>query len=362
MVLLAVAGSAAGQTELVLEDSTSPDGWSLDGELLVWWLRSGRLPPLVTTGPETSQGILGRPGVIVAYGDEKIDTNRHLGARVVLHRWLLDEQTLGIRAGFFFLERNSRNFQAESPGTQLLARPFFNVATGDLDSEVLAGQAGGQLRTGGFDGLSKIELFGEEAALSVPVLVLEAGRLDLLTGAYCLQLRERLDLKASSRVPAAASLFGVEDRFRVHDRFYGGQLGVTGEWAAGRWFVQGRGVLALGGTERVAKTRAERVFHTPAIRQETPLGFLVQPSNLGSFRDTKADVVFEVGASVGCQVTESLRVHLGYTLIRWENTIRAGDQIDLVIDPNQTTPRPAMPFREDYFWAQGVNGGVEIRW
>ncbi len=361
LLLLLPVGPAFGQAVPsepgLLESADRPPAWNVRGELLVWWLRSGRLPPLVTTGPEASAGVLGRPGVLAVYGDENIDTNRHLGTRLTLQRWLDEEQNLGLKAGFFFVERNSRNFQAESPGTLLLARPFFNAATGDLDAAILAGQAGTQpLRAGGFDGLSKIELFGEEAALVAALVVSEQARLDFSAGAYFLQMRERLDLKASHRVPADASLLGVADRFRVHDRFYGGQVGLVGEAFLGGFFLQGRGLIAFGANERVLKTRADSVAQTPAQRLETPLGFLVQPSNLGSFRDTTPDVVFEVGANLGYEVTASLRVYAGYTLIRWQNTIRAGDQID------PTLPRPGVPFRQDYFWAQGVNCGLELRW
>jgi hypothetical protein len=52
----------------------------------------------------------------------------------------------------------------------------------------------------------------------------------------------------------------------------------------------------------------------------------------------------------------------------WDSPIRSGDQVDQVVNPSQFTgslvgpAAPGVPFREDFFWAQGVNLGVEFRW
>jgi hypothetical protein len=333
-------------------------------ELLVWWLRSGQLPPIITSGPDGSEGVLGEPGTRIAYGDEKIDTNRHLGMRLILDYPLND--SLSLRSSFFVVERNSRNFDVKSDGSLLVARPYLDANTGSPASVVLAGTTPQGIRTGGFDGLSKIELFGEELGLTAPLFIGEQNHLRFLAGAYLLQMRERLDFKGVSHLPSEASLFGDTDRVRVHDRFYGVQLGLESEHKLGALFLELRGKVAFGPTERVLKLRGEHVEHTPLEREESPFGFLVLPSNRGTYRDDEWSIVCQFGVNGGYCLADWCRVYLGYTLIRWSNTIRAGDQLDTTLDFDQRAgepgERPRVRLQPDYFWTMGINCGVEIRW
>jgi hypothetical protein len=94
----------------------------------------------------------------------------------------------------------------------------------------------------------------------------------------------------------------------------------------------------------------------------------VLPSNPGTFTHTAVNGVFEVNANLGCQLTRHWRFLVGYTLLLWDKPIRAGDQVDLVVNPTQLAgplvgpARPSIPFKEDFFWAQGLNTGLELRW
>ena len=50
-----------------------------EAEYLLWWLREGRVPPLLTTGPAssaTSPGILGGQDTRILYGNGRLET-RH---------------------------------------------------------------------------------------------------------------------------------------------------------------------------------------------------------------------------------------------------------------------------------------------
>ena len=51
--------------------------WVYGGvEYIFWWLREGRLPPMLTTSSQASQGILGRPDTTLLYGGDRLET-RH---------------------------------------------------------------------------------------------------------------------------------------------------------------------------------------------------------------------------------------------------------------------------------------------
>jgi len=62
-------------------------------------------------------------------------------------------------------------------------------------------------------------------------------------------------------------------------------------------------------------------------------------------------------------------------VLYWTNVVRPGQQIDRSLDEAQipnfdtlgpgspsTLGRPAVPFRQSDFWAQGLNLGVEFRY
>jgi hypothetical protein len=193
--------------------------------------------------------------------------------------------------------------------------------------------------------------------------------LDLLAGAHFLQMRDRLDLTATGRLlPGELILYGETDHYRADNQFYGGQAGLRGEYTCGPWFVNLRGTVALGGTEQTIRTFGDRLVQSPTSREVEPFGLYVLPSNTGRFVRTEFDAVYEAGANLGYQLTRHLRISTGYTLLLWSNPIRAGDQVDLLVNPTQLThalvgpARPTIPFRTDFFWAQGANVGLEICW
>jgi hypothetical protein len=350
------------------EPATGPmEGrWYGRVEYVLWWLREGRLPPTLTTGSAVSQGVLGQDSTRVLYGGDRLETrhgDRFNGIRFALGWWLDPDHSLAVEGGGFFLERDSTYFKAVSSGDTLLARPYINGLTGAPASEVIAGPGPQGTLAGGFNGYSRVELFGEEINLVAPLLEDGAFRLDVLAGARFLQMRDRTDLTSAGRLlPDRATLFGLTDHLRTDDHFYGGQAGLRAEVRRGRWSLDMRSTVALGGTEQIVRAFGDRTFQTPLVKVVLPYGLAVQPGNTGTFHDADCDVVYEVGINAAYQLTRYVRVLAGYTFLGWASPIRSGDQIDLVVNPRQAPGRPAIPFREDFFWAQGVNAGIDVRW
>jgi hypothetical protein len=346
--------------------------WIFGGEYLIWWLREGHLPTALTTSSVASQGLLGQPDTRILYGDDRIETrhgDRFVGGRVTLGYWFNTEQTLGIEGDAVFLERDSTYFSTSSDGSVLLARPYFNALDGSPQSIVIAGMGPRGLLSGGFNGYSRIELFTQQLNLVTPLFDSPGVRLELLAGARFLQMRDRTDLTASSKVlPQGAVVLGLADHLRAHDFFYGGQLGIRGEVTRGRWFVNARAEFALGGNDEQERNFGQTLFASPFQRISQPFGLAVQPSNSGTFDRTVVNGVYEVGLNAGCRFWGDNRLFVGYTLLMWDSPIRAGDQVDLGVNPTQLSgplvgpARPSVPFREDFFWAQGVNIGLEFRW
>jgi hypothetical protein len=348
------------------------DRLDIDVEYLLWWLREGRVPPLLTTNSAASAGILGRPDTRVLYGDSRLQTrhgDQFNGTRVGLGYWLDEGRTIGVEGSAFFLERDSTYFKAVSDGSQVLARPYVNALDGSQASEIISGAGPLGPRNGGFVGYSRVELFGEEINAKAVVCSGDAGRLELLAGAHFLQMRDRVDLTATGHLLADPStLLGLTDHFRVEDRFWGGQVGLRGEWARGPWQLSVTGEAAPGVTDTTVRAFGDRTFQTPAVKVVTPYGLAVGPSNAGRFGHTEFDVVTQVVVNAGYQLTRRVCVFTGYTCLYWADPLRAGDQIDLFVNPSLTTSsphgpsRPAIPFRSDGFWAQGWNVGLRLIW
>src|SRR5690349_18473115 len=56
----------------------------VSGEYVLWWLRSGRLPPLVTTSSPASAGVLGRPDTVILFGGGSTNDSARSGVRVAM--------------------------------------------------------------------------------------------------------------------------------------------------------------------------------------------------------------------------------------------------------------------------------------
>ncbi|HZU37938.1 MAG TPA: BBP7 family outer membrane beta-barrel protein [Gemmataceae bacterium] len=365
--------SATEDSILTPADSANVlDPWYASSEFILWWLREGHVPPLLTTSSFASAGRLGEADTRVLYGEDSLQTrhgDRFNGVRLTLGYALDAEGSWAVEGRAFLLERDSTYYKTVSNGDVLLARPYINALTGLPDSEVIAGPIPQGLRTGGFVGYSRVELFGEEANLVAELASSPSARLDLLVGAHFLQMRDRLDLTATGRLlPDQTTLFGLTDHLHVHDCFYGGQTGLRGEFVRGRWFVNVQATVALGGTVQTIEAYGDRTYQTPQQKIVQPFGLAVLPSNRGTFGQTDFDVVAETGVNVGYQLTQWLRTWVGYNFLYWNNPIRAGDQVDVVVNPTQLQgplvgpARPTVPFHEATFWAQGLTAGVEFRW
>lgn len=345
------------------------DHFQFEIDYILWWLREGRTPPLLTTSSAGSAGILGQPDTHVLYGGDRLETrhgDRFNGLRPALGYWFDDQHTCGIEASAFFLERDSTYFKALSDGTQPLARPLI-APDGASTSFLLAGPlpAGGELfagnavtgtLNGGFVGYSRVELFGEEVNLTTRLLAGNQGRLELLCGAHFLQMRDRIDLTSTGHpVADPATLVGLTDHFRVANEFYGGQVGLRAERVYRRWCLSVTGEVAPGATQTNVRAFGSQTYQTPFTRVVTPYGLAVQPSNAVSFSHSEFDVVSELDVNVQCRLTGWAKLFTGYTFLYWARCVRAGDQIEL-------SSTPSIPFRTDAFWAQGLNAGMEFTW
>jgi hypothetical protein len=360
-------------------------------EYLFWWTKAAGGPPLVTTSPPGTDGVL--PGAAVLLTASDLDRQYRQGARFGLVFWFDDCASCGFDGRYFFTGERVSRLAASSDQFPNLFRPFFAVNAvpplglpGEFSEQVTrAGETVGSVQA-----RDRSRFWGAEANYRDNLCCWHdctgGLRADLLVGFRYLNLREDLSviedftrLVPNPNFPdeVAGTRVIIRDRFFTNNDFYGGQLGTAVEYRRDRWTLDLRATVALGTTHQQLKIAGDQTRFIPG---QQPLvlagGLLALDSNIGKSSRDEFTVVPEVGLTVGYQVTDHLRAFVGYNFLYWSNVIRPGDQIDRAIDvtrvprfvpPNAPVPpaaevRPAVLFNSTDFWAQGVNLGMEYRW
>lgn len=391
------APSVAGNATYFGSSSYAGSGnrvWVSAG-LMVWGLKAGHTPPLVTSGTSTVYG-----------GNQNNDTR--LGGQFTVGAWLNPGQTKGIQGSYFFLNGPSENFSTSSPGAPVLARPFTNAITGLPDSQlisfpgVISGTAvvstSSQFQGAQLNGICNLCCSCPTSCCSTGCCQTGCGqtggylagypsqtgyRMDMIGGVQYLSLNESLVITENLLILPTApppfvpgSTVMVTDRFETRNNFYGGQIGMRGEWYRGAWFVNSTSQVGLGNTHQEVHISGSTVFTSPppaSVSVTQPGGLLALPTNIGNYSRDQFTVVPQIGINVGRQLTNHVRVYVGYTSIYWSSVVRPGDQIDPVINttqlPTPTGPgtlvgpaRPAFAFHDSGLWAHGINAGVQFGW
>jgi hypothetical protein len=358
----------------------SPKLW-LTGEYIDWRFRGAHVPPLVTTGPAGSGGTLGEPGVAVVYGGHDHESEWRPGFRVRGGTWL--DNGAGLDLGFFYLRPTKTSFVMGSNGDPGIYRPFFNTATGAEDAALVAfvDPTLGPIVRGTATVLTNTQLYGGEANYRAGWNTGLGGRFDSLVGLRYARLDDKLTITSdvTTEIAAGAAPAGtaitVIDKFHTLNQFYGGQVGLVGEWQMGNMTFGLRGTVAAGANTQRVEIDGSSVASAPGFGPiRSAGGVLALPSNSGTHDRTVFSLLSEAGATVGYQVGEHLRVFGGYNVMSWTNAARAGEQINRHVNgtfiPDPTTgtaagsgfPNPTFNHHESSFWVHGWTGGVEWRW
>jgi hypothetical protein len=340
----------------------------VSGEYLMWWLKRSPAPPLLTgsLGAGGAAGTLADPGGRILFGDGGgINTDTHSGARFTAGYWFDDEQCYAVEGSFFFLGQRGVHLFAGSNGEPGLYRPFFSP-TGAAEAEEVGGPSPPRVGLVRADVDSR--LWGAEVDFRHNLWCGPVWRLDLLEGLRFVGLDESLqvaELRTDLTSPPSGPVL-VEDRFRTSNRFYGAQVGALSEFHFDCWYIDVTGKVALGSVHQVADINGVSSVNGAPISG----GLLAQSTNIGHYGRQRFAVVPEVGLNVGYQITDALRVYVGYNFLYMSSVARPGDQIDQVVSRPTIPPagrlppgsRPLFAFHGTDFWAHGVNFGLEFRY
>jgi len=361
--------------------------FTVEPDFALWFLANSRTSFPVATSQAAS--ILG------SLGDAEHGKNEPVsGGRLTLGYWLIEEnkwvtggiRDLGVEARFFFVGQRSVDFQNDVSPT--IVRPFFDVNARQDSGFVVAAPG---VATGSITAHAKVDIWGAETNVwksvdhdypgTVSALSLMGG-FRFLSADHQLQIGSfssyNPNLPATSAFfPLAGNSLAVLDSFTVHNRFYGGQVGVAGQtWLAPWVLLQGTLKLAVGVTNEDLNIEGSqlRTFANGQTQAFTG-GVLALPSNSGHSTRDKFAQVPEAEIKLSSRVTNHVTLSGGFSALYWSRIARAAQQIDREIDVTQipnfplsagTLPtnlaRPSVPYRQSDLWVLGISLGVEINW
>jgi len=335
-------------------------------DYLLWWMKKGGIPALVTHGDpnDTPTGALGQPGTILLLGNQGFGADPFSGGRFTLGYWFDCDRTCGLETSFFFLQQRSTTFGVSSSGgtgTGSLNIPFFNSDGGFED----ANQVGLEGTQAGAIAVRLTQrLLGSELNLRLAGPAGDTCRLSWIGGFRFIDLQESLDLQAgASALPLAAGIStGFEDSFATRNRIYGGQIGAEAEFLQNGFSLTVCGKVALGVNDEAVNINGTTVNIDPVNGTViAPGGLFSGPSNLGNHERTRFVAAPEADLKLGYQIAHNLTATVGYSFLYLSDVVRPGDQIDRVVS-FQSNGRPSVLFRSSDFWSQGVNVGLQFRY
>lgn len=357
-------------------------GW-IRADYLLWWTDGMRTPPLVTTSPngtaQAAAGVLDQDTTTL-FGGDLLTANRS-GGRIRFGKWLGQGRCVGVEGEYFGLGDINDNFVGNSTGNPILARPFFNALTNAEDSELIAfpgvvsgtinADAQGSLQSAGVRMLWNLCQSG--TPIDLCTVERNESRLDLLLGYRFLRLDESLQIREqlTSQLTSEPGTFDITDRFATRNTFHGAEIGLSRTESYRCWTLDMLLKVAFGGVRESVSINGDTIINDGTGPQAFTGGLLAQQTNIGEYSRDRFALIPEVGVTIGYQLTPCWQANFGYSLIYWDRTVRAGDQIDRTVNPNLLPPvvdplsgplRPAFAFQENSFWAQGMSFGMTYVW
>lgn len=363
-------------------------GLYVRGEYLLWETRGMNLPALVTTSPDgTDQndaGVLGVDGTEILFGGETINSDVRSGGKLTVGWWFDPCRRLGVEGDYFSLGEESSDFRRSSDGSTILARPFYDIVTGEENSSLAAfddlirGEIAAQAETN-FHGAGVRAIYnlccgdgtGTSCITCCPVPT--GYRFDAIVGYRFLRLDDSIGIveQSTSLDSALPGSFLIRDLFETENEFHGVDMGTSFSWCKGCFSLDLLSKVALGNTRSRTRIAGSTTITEDGTSETFSGGILAQRTNIGEYSADEFAVVPELGVTVGYQLNPCWRATLGYSFIYWSRVGRAGDQIDRDVNPDLFPPeqtavsthlRPDFEQRYSDFWAQGMTVGLEGSW
>ena len=330
------------------------DAW-VRVEYLGWWKQGMDLPPLVTTNP-TADPTLEDADTTILFGDDTVNKDATSGGRSTIGIWADSCHLRGLEFTYMGLGSETTSFHASGDDYDILGRPFFNIQDRSADASLINSTT--PANTGWVNVTAETTFQGTELLYRRVTRRSPSSQVDLLLGWRWLQLEDDL-LIAQSVTQAGVGTVALSDRFDTENNFHGAECGIEfSQPLSYCWTFELLGKLAIGGTHSSVLIDGQQT-------SDADQGLLALDSNSGTHSRNSFSAVTEIGLSMKRRFQCGVEATFRYTLVYWGDVTRAGDQIDLDVDPRQIPPspqsgtHPALLMDTTDFWAQGLHIGLE---
>ncbi len=344
----------------------------LGAEWIYWRLDGNRLPPLVTDGPATppqaNVARLDDSGTRILSGGDTVNDSWRSGFRVFGGYWIDCCRTCGIGVDFFDVGNDPYKFTSEPDPNRVVGRPFFNTELGQDDVEFVSvpNELDGTVHVSSNDDFKGAGItFNRQLWRCCDPCSCSSGELNFLGGYRFYQydtsltITENLTVLPGTTTPLVpGTTFFVQDRFRTHNEFNGGEIGFQGCFNHSCWLIDGTAKVALGEQHRTVTVNGQTITVVPGGGSATADGGLLTSglTNIGRYDDSDFAIIPEFRLGVGAQLTHYCSVRVGYNLIVWNDVARAASHLPpgLQVDPRNLPPVQAGGGPEPEF--PGIHG------
>lgn len=357
-------------------------------EYLHTWLQGRGLPPLVSTSPPGTDGIV--PGADILFGGGNVSGNRQAAGRLSFGGWFDPSERLGAGGRFFGIQTETIRFHAASDdvGRPLLARPIFQTwpgAPGGVGPGALVvtdNQRGLPPRdlSGRIDVVTHTDVLGAEGYLRYLLYCEPGRRLDLIGGYQFSRVDDSLQIDQETDFTPAIPFaqFAATDLFATKNKFHGGQIGLLGEFGQGPVILSLLAKAALGNMNEVVQIHGQSsVIDAGGATTRFNGGILALPTNMGTYSQDKFAWIPEAEVKLTFKLTQNLEASVGYDFMYWSTLALAGDQIETspqglpMVNTSQWFGgdleesgglHPALDrIKESSLWLHGLSVGITLR-
>ncbi|TWU03910.1 hypothetical protein Pla100_08450 [Neorhodopirellula pilleata] len=328
------------------------DGFWARAEYMHFYLDGQNVPALVTTSPvgtaRADAGILTTLGTQTLFGGREIIDGERSGGRFEIGHYFHGESGLGVSASYLFADEEDENFAADSSTFGILARPFVDVSPTGVGNNAELVAFPGEL-TGNINVLASTKFSAGDVLLRGMLICEPDRQLEGFVGYAYYQLDDRLTINDFKRVIggggglAVGTTLDETDRFSVDNDFHGAALGVRSRTCFGGWSLASMLKLGLGVTTSSLNISGQTTSTVPLVGGGTDVatrnsGLLAQGTNSGNEDFDEFAIAPELELTLSHRMNRDWNVSVGYRLIYLSRVMRAGEQVDPLLNLSQLDP------------------------
>lgn len=328
------------------------DGFWARAEYMQMILDGQNVPALVTSSPvgtdRQDAGILDTTGTRVLLGDDELVDGERSGARFEIGHYFHGESGLGISGSYLFADEETQDFATSSTRFGILARPFVDVAPTGIGNNAELIAFPGELN-GNVSVHASTEFSAADVLLRGMLICQPDRQLEGFIGYAYYQLDDELIVSDFRQVIGGGGGLAIgttlreTDRFAVDNDFHGAALGVRSQTEFRGWSLASMLKLGLGVTTSNLSISGSTTASVPLGGGGTDVstrnsGLLAQGTNSGSEDFEEFAVAPELELTLSRRMNRDWNVSVGYRLMYISRVMRAGEQIDPLLNLSQLDP------------------------